>query len=83
MSGEARENNDGCDDGTKEPQNYLQVDAFKGSALSSITPRTLGTLEPVRVENTPFDIGLPSTPPLQSLKMPELLILEEGYNSGS
>ena len=80
MSDETRENKDGCDHGANTPQSDLQVQTFEGSALSSITPRSLGTPEKVRLEKTSFHIGLPPTPPLRELNMPNLSILEEGYD---
>ena len=81
MTGETQEKSNQCDDDKRSPPDILQIEEYESSTLSSITPQVTGTLKKIGEQQQSIEMGLPPTPLLQTLKMPDLSFLEEGYDS--
>ena len=81
MTGETLKKSNQCDDDKRSPPGTLQIDKHEGSTLSSITSQVTGTPKKIGEQQQSIEMGLPPTPPLRKLKMPDLSLLEEGYDS--
>ena len=81
MDGETQRNDQGCDAVERVPPGTLQLDEHEGSTLSSITPQVIATPERITEKQQHVEMGLPPTPPLRTLNIPEQPLLEEGYDS--
>ena len=70
-----------CDGANETPLTTCQLDQADVTTLSSITEERRRTPENLKPKMKPSDMGLPPTPPCRTIKMPEMALLEIGYDS--